>query len=232
MDWQPLDFERPIFELERRLEDLKNHSDKHDVDLDPAIKTLEAKLRETRQQIHDNLTAWQRVQIARHTQRPFALDYIERCFTNWIELHGDRRFADDTVKFLQTKGSSSPELKAYVDSLEQIVQQIPQEYSVQKENMKSPEHASELTRQTIALTASKSTNNLPAYMELLKAWRAMGGAQDYLVAQCHTITRKLFQEAGYGCVNDPNAVLVAEEVRARCRQVLRNPDGYEIWADY
>jgi acetyl-CoA carboxylase carboxyl transferase subunit alpha len=97
MDWQPLDFERPIFELERRLEDLKNHSNKHDVDLDPAIKTLEAKLRETRRQIYDNLTAWQRVQIARHTQRPFALDYVERCFTNWIELHGDRRFADDTA---------------------------------------------------------------------------------------------------------------------------------------
>ena len=97
MEWQPLDFERPIFELERRLEDLKNHSDKHDVDLDPSIKTLEAKLRETRRQIHDNLTAWQRVQIARHTQRPFALDYVERCFTNWIELHGDRRFADDTA---------------------------------------------------------------------------------------------------------------------------------------
>jgi acetyl-CoA carboxylase carboxyl transferase subunit alpha len=97
MDWQPLDFERPIFELERRLEDLKNHSDKHDVDLDPAIKTLEAKLRETRRQIYDNLTAWQRVQIARHTQRPFALDYVDRCFTNWIELHGDRRFADDTA---------------------------------------------------------------------------------------------------------------------------------------
>jgi acetyl-CoA carboxylase carboxyl transferase subunit alpha len=97
MDWQPLDFERPIFELERRLEDLKNHSDKHDVDLDPTIKTLEAKVRETRRQIHDNLTAWQRVQIARHTQRPFALDYVERCFTNWIELHGDRRFADDTA---------------------------------------------------------------------------------------------------------------------------------------
>src|SRR5213082_2560277 len=97
MEWQPLDFERPIFDLERRLEDLKNHSDQHDVDLDPAIKDLETKLREMRQQIHDNLTAWQRVQIARHTQRPFALDYIERCFTNWIELHGDRRFADDTA---------------------------------------------------------------------------------------------------------------------------------------
>src|SRR5947208_1901991 len=95
MDWQPLDFERSIFELDRRLEDLKNHSDKHDVDLDPAIKDLEAKLRETRRSVYGNLTAWQRVQIARHTQRPFALDYVDQCFTNWVELHGDRRFADD-----------------------------------------------------------------------------------------------------------------------------------------
>src|SRR5260221_6435982 len=94
MDWQPLDFEKPIFELERRLQDLKNHSDAHDVDLDSAVKAVEEKLREMRREIYCNLTAWQRVQIARHTQRPFAMDYIERCFTNWIELHGDRRFAD------------------------------------------------------------------------------------------------------------------------------------------
>src|SRR6266576_961469 len=97
MELQTLDFEKPIFELERRLKDLKDHSDEHDVDLDSAVKTIAAKLRETRRQIYGNLTAWQRVQIARHTQRPFALDYIERCFTNWIELHGDRRFADDTA---------------------------------------------------------------------------------------------------------------------------------------
>src|SRR5262249_19388975 len=102
----------------------------------------------------------------------------------------------------------------------------------QKENMKSAEHASELTRRTMALTAGAGTNTLPAYMELLKAWRAMGGAQDYVVAQCHTITRKLFQEAGYGCVNDPRAVAVAHEIRARGRQALRNPDGYEIWGGY
>jgi Acetyl-CoA carboxylase alpha subunit len=92
MEWQPLDFEKPIFELERRLQDLKSHSTKHDVDLGSAVKELEAKLRETRRHVYDNLTAWQRVQIARHTQRPFALDYIQRCFTNWVELHGDRRF--------------------------------------------------------------------------------------------------------------------------------------------
>ena len=130
------------------------------------------------------------------------------------------------------KGKAAPALKSYLDSLEQIVQQIPQEYSVQKENMKSVEHAAELTRQTMTLTGSKSPNNLASYMDLLKAWRAMGGAQDYVVAQCHTITRKLFQEAGYAGVNDAKAMTVAQEVRARCRQVLRNPDGYEIWADY
>jgi len=98
--------------------------------------------------------------------------------------------------------------------------------------MRSPEYVTELTRKTMALTASRNTNNLAAYMELLKAWRAMGGAQDYVVAQCHTLTRKLFQQAGYNCVNDEKAIPVAREVRARCRQILRQPDGYEIWADY
>src|SRR6266508_4239283 len=95
MQWQPLDFEKPIFELERRLQDLKNHSDAHDVDLDSAVNAIETKLRETRRQVYGNLTAWQRVQIARHIQRPFALDYVERCFTDWTELRGDRLFADD-----------------------------------------------------------------------------------------------------------------------------------------
>ncbi len=95
MELQPLDFEKPIVELERRLNELKEHSNRHNIDLEVAVKELEAKLRETRRQIYGNLSAWQRVQIARHTQRPFALDYIERCFTNWLELHGDRRFADD-----------------------------------------------------------------------------------------------------------------------------------------
>jgi hypothetical protein len=158
------------------------------------------------------------------------MNFFVECHVERIEEY--RRFATDMIQFLRAKQTAAPELKPFLESLEQIVQQIPQEYDVQKENMKSPDHASELTRQTLALTASKSTNNLPAYMDLLKAWRAMGGAQDYVVAQCHMITRKLFQEAGYGCANDPKAVPVAQEVRARCQQVLRNPDGYEIWANY
>ncbi|HEY2125031.1 MAG TPA: acetyl-CoA carboxylase carboxyltransferase subunit alpha [Chthoniobacterales bacterium] len=95
MDKHVLDFEKPIFELERRLQEIREHSDQHDMDLDSEVAAMQVKIEATRREIYDNLTAWQRVQIARHVQRPFALDYIERCFTDWTELHGDRLFADD-----------------------------------------------------------------------------------------------------------------------------------------
>ena len=95
MDSHSLDFEKPILELQRRLQDLKNHSNEHRLDFDSEVEAMENKVRETRREIYDNLTAWQRVQLARHIQRPFALDYIARCFTDWIELHGDRVFGDD-----------------------------------------------------------------------------------------------------------------------------------------
>ncbi len=95
MESHPLDFEKPILELQRRLQDLKSHSDQHDLDFDSEVEAMETKIRETRRQIYDNLTAWQRVQLARHLHRPFALDYVARCFTNFVELHGDRVFGDD-----------------------------------------------------------------------------------------------------------------------------------------
>ncbi len=95
MALQPLDFEKPILELQRRLQEIREHSDRHDMDIDSEVEAMEAKIDATRREIYDNLSAWQRVQIARHVQRPFALDYIERCFTDWIELHGDRLFAED-----------------------------------------------------------------------------------------------------------------------------------------
>ena len=95
MEPPPLDFEKPVLELQRRLQDLKEHSDEHDLNFDSEVAAMEAKIEATRREIYDNLTAWQLVQIARHTQRPFALDYIARCFTDWVELHGDRLFADD-----------------------------------------------------------------------------------------------------------------------------------------
>ena len=148
-----------------------------------------------------------------------------------------KTFADELQKYLRAQGAATaapPALKAYLESLAQIAARIDQEYDVQKENMKSLDHAAELTKQTMALTGKKDPNNLKAYMELLKAWRDMGGAQDYVVAQCHALTRSLCQEAGYGAADKPEtaATTVAEEVRRRCRDVLRSPDGYEIWPDY
>ena len=95
MNVQPLDFEKPILELQRRLQDLKSHSDEHSLDFESEVESMERKIAETRREIYGNLTAWQRVQLARHVQRPFALDYIDRCFTEWVELHGDRVFGDD-----------------------------------------------------------------------------------------------------------------------------------------
>jgi hypothetical protein len=155
----------------------------------------------------------------------FVRQHVER-------INEYRAFADDMIKFLHATGISSAELKPFLESLEQIAQQIPQEYGVQKENIKSVEYADELARKTIALTRRKDPQNLQTCLDLGKEWRGMGGAQDGLLAQYHIITRKLFQEAGYGCVNQPKAVELAQEIRSRCRQCLRNPDGYEIWPNY
>lgn len=92
---QLLEFEKPIVELEKELEKLRAKADSQDIDMSEEISTMEAKLAETRRGIYQNLTPWQRVQIARHTQRPFMLDYLAHVFTDFCELHGDRRIGDD-----------------------------------------------------------------------------------------------------------------------------------------
>jgi acetyl-CoA carboxylase carboxyl transferase subunit alpha len=95
MKLQPLEFEKPINELERKLEDLKKHSHAQDINLDPEVRAMETKIEQLRQEIYKNLTAWQRVQIARHPARPFALDYINIAFKEFVEISGDRLFGED-----------------------------------------------------------------------------------------------------------------------------------------
>jgi len=92
-----LDFEKPIAELQRKLEELTKHREVHSlgVNFDEEISLIEKKISETRKQIFSNLTAWQRVQLARHPKRPFTLDYLNSTFTDFQELHGDRLFAED-----------------------------------------------------------------------------------------------------------------------------------------
>jgi acetyl-CoA carboxylase carboxyl transferase subunit alpha len=92
-----LDFEKPIAELQRKLEELTQHRETHSlgVNFDEEIARIEKKIAETRKQIFTNLTAWQRVQLARHPRRPFTMDYLSATFSDFQELHGDRLFADD-----------------------------------------------------------------------------------------------------------------------------------------
>ena len=92
-----LDFEKPYIDLQRKLEDLREHPDGENlnVDIGDEIRQLEEKIKSKKKELYSNLTAWQRVQLARHPQRPYSLDYINHTFSGFSELHGDRLFSDD-----------------------------------------------------------------------------------------------------------------------------------------
>jgi acetyl-CoA carboxylase carboxyl transferase subunit alpha len=88
-----LDFEKPIIELENKIEEMRRLETK--LDISAEMKTLEEKVIQLKKSIYENLTRWQRVQLARHPERPYTLDYIYMMMDNFIELHGDRLFKDD-----------------------------------------------------------------------------------------------------------------------------------------
>ncbi|MDD5568741.1 MAG: acetyl-CoA carboxylase carboxyltransferase subunit alpha [Candidatus Omnitrophica bacterium] len=90
-----LDFEKPIVELEKKIQDLKHFISDKKIDLSSEVKRLEDKLEHLKKDTYTNLSAWQRVQLARHPQRPYTLDYINLIMSDFIELHGDRLFSDD-----------------------------------------------------------------------------------------------------------------------------------------
>jgi acetyl-CoA carboxylase carboxyl transferase subunit alpha len=91
-----MDFERPVVELERRIAEMRALSETSGMkSLTVDIDRMEKKAAHLREEVYRNLTAWQKVQIARHPRRPFSLDYVQRMCDSWLELHGDRGFADD-----------------------------------------------------------------------------------------------------------------------------------------
>ena len=90
-----LDFEKPIAELEAKLNDMKQLAKDSDTGVQAAIKALEKKILELKKETFENLTGWQRVQLSRHPERPYTLDYIYEITSDFIELHGDRTVADD-----------------------------------------------------------------------------------------------------------------------------------------
>lgn len=89
------DFEKPIQELEDQLEEVKKVHEKGKVDMHSKMEELKLQILQTKKEVYSKLNGWQRVQISRHPDRPYTLDYIENCFDNFIELHGDRTVKDD-----------------------------------------------------------------------------------------------------------------------------------------
>src|SRR5687767_888690 len=92
-----LEFEKPIAELETKIDELRSCAATEHMDLSEEIRTLEDKCAELKRQIYGSISPWQRVQIARHPQRPYTLDYIKALCTDFMELHGDRTFSDDAA---------------------------------------------------------------------------------------------------------------------------------------
>ncbi len=90
-----LEFEKPLEELETKIDELKQLSDGKDIDLASEIKKLEKKAKDRRSEIFSKLAPWQKTMIARHPDRPYTLDYISLIAKDFVEFHGDRRFADD-----------------------------------------------------------------------------------------------------------------------------------------
>ncbi len=90
-----LDFEKPILELQKKISDMEEFSRVENIELDGEIRSLQGKLKKLQDDIFSSLTRWQRVQLARHPRRPYTLDYINLMTADFVELHGDRGFADD-----------------------------------------------------------------------------------------------------------------------------------------
>jgi len=90
-----LSFEKPVLELEKKLHELESFSKNQEIDVSHEVERMKEKIEATRAQIYTNLTAWQKVQVARHPERPYTLDYIKNMTTDFVEIHGDRIHGDD-----------------------------------------------------------------------------------------------------------------------------------------
>ena len=97
MKLTPLEFEKPLVELEKKIEAIKIQFKDHMVDASPELEALESKLQEEREHIYSNLTPWQRVQIVRHPARPYTLDYLKLIASDFMEMSGDRLFGNDNA---------------------------------------------------------------------------------------------------------------------------------------
>ena len=92
-----LEFEKPLLDLEKQLDEIVKSSHDSDLDFSTEIKAIEKKIEQTKREVYSDLSPWQKVQLSRHPNRPYSFDYIERIFDDFEELHGDRSFMDDSA---------------------------------------------------------------------------------------------------------------------------------------
>ena len=102
-----LDFEQPIAELQAKIDELRNVGSDNAINLDEEIQRLQAKMRQEIKTIFKSLTPWQICQLSRHPLRPYTLDYVEKIFDEFHELHGDRAYADDHASSADWPGSAA-----------------------------------------------------------------------------------------------------------------------------
>jgi len=141
-------------------------------------------------------------------------------------------FAREMIEFLTLMKKDNPGSALFLDKMEEITREIIKVYDNEKENLKDLEFAAVLANETEALSKKKSPDNYDAFIKLTEKWAGMGAAIDDLNRKHHTLTRQLFQEAGYSCVTQHETVKIAEEIRTRTVECLRKPNRYEIWINY
>jgi acetyl-CoA carboxylase carboxyl transferase subunit alpha len=90
-----LEFEKPIEEISKKIVEMEAHAESENLDMSAEIGALKTRSQNLEQEIYKNLTRWQKVQVARHPQRPYTMDYIDTMLTDFVELHGDRQYRDD-----------------------------------------------------------------------------------------------------------------------------------------
>ena len=141
-------------------------------------------------------------------------------------------FAHEMIEFLTLMKKDKPELKPFLDKMENVTKELITAYHLQKENTKTLEYAEGLAKKTVALTRKNNSDNLSTFLKLGQEWRGMGGSLEGLNRKLHTTARKLLQEAGCGFAGQHATIEIAEEIRSRTKKLLRNPNGYEIWSNY
>ena len=141
-------------------------------------------------------------------------------------------FAQEMVVYLDAQQKAAPELGPFLRELQVTAEEMVSTYDNARDTIRNMDYARELGAKTITLAAKKRPDNARRMMELKQDWTGMGGALEDLARKEHTLTRKLYQQEGYGAATGPEAMPVAEELRKRTKQCLEKPESYEIWANY